>query len=308
MPRTPDIDAAEQFIWSCARLLDRHRFAFLFRGGSPDAVVRALRPYQNDDGGFGNALEPDGRGAASQPLHGLTALQALAEAGPGASGASEMLELTVAYLAAASSSEDGGVPVAFASVLEAPRAPWWSVDGDRPASSLLCTANLVGVLLGMGVSHPWIDRAARFCWDGIARLKTSHPYELEGCIAFLDAAPDRARAETEAARLGGIVREQRLVLLDPDRPDTVTLPNGYAPGETHGPLEYATRPSSLAQRWFSDDEIERALEASVAAQKDDGGWSFNWRAWNPLTTLEWRGSVTVRALTTLRAYGRLGGA
>jgi hypothetical protein len=43
----------------------------------------------------------------------------------------------------------------------------------------------------------------------------------------------------------------------------------------------------------------------VTAQGDDGGWFFNWRDWNPATTLEWRGLMTIRALTILQSYGRL---
>src|SRR6266496_4085610 len=61
------LEAAERFTWLNARLIDRLRFAHLFRGGAAAPVVAALRPYQNADGGFGNALEPDFRGPVSQP-------------------------------------------------------------------------------------------------------------------------------------------------------------------------------------------------------------------------------------------------
>jgi hypothetical protein len=46
-------------------------------------VLAALLPYQNEDGGFGNALEPDKRCPSSQPqdiecaLHILDAIDAL---------------------------------------------------------------------------------------------------------------------------------------------------------------------------------------------------------------------------------------
>ena len=79
MAPAPDLRAAERFVDLSARLLDRHRFAFQFKHGAVDAVVDALRPYQNADGGFGHALEPDARGAASQPIHVLAALQVLEE-------------------------------------------------------------------------------------------------------------------------------------------------------------------------------------------------------------------------------------
>jgi hypothetical protein len=61
------IDKAERFMWLNARLLDRLRFEYHFRDGSAARVVAAIRPYQNPDGGFGNAIEPDARGPASQP-------------------------------------------------------------------------------------------------------------------------------------------------------------------------------------------------------------------------------------------------
>src|SRR5439155_11107389 len=60
--------AAENFIWSAARLVDRHRYGMLFADGPAEAVVEALRAYRNPDGGFGHALEPDLRCPGSQPV------------------------------------------------------------------------------------------------------------------------------------------------------------------------------------------------------------------------------------------------
>jgi len=77
MQRADMLDRAERFIWLNGRLLDRRRFAHLFRSGSVDGVLAALLPYQNADGGFGNALEPDGRGPSSQPGHVCAALRVL---------------------------------------------------------------------------------------------------------------------------------------------------------------------------------------------------------------------------------------
>ena len=50
-----DRTAAENFIWSAARLVDRHRYALLFADGPAEPVVEALRGYRNPDGGFGHA-------------------------------------------------------------------------------------------------------------------------------------------------------------------------------------------------------------------------------------------------------------
>ena len=64
---TDVLDAAAGFLWRTGRLIDRHRFAHQFLGGDRAPVLAALAAYQNPDGGFGNALEPDLRGPVSQP-------------------------------------------------------------------------------------------------------------------------------------------------------------------------------------------------------------------------------------------------
>jgi hypothetical protein len=43
----------------------------------------------------------------------------------------------------------------------------------------------------------------------------------------------------------------------------------------------------------------------AAQQQDDGGWPVRRRAWPPGSAAVWRAIVTVEALRTLRAYGRI---
>src|SRR5215472_6999881 len=73
--------AADRFLLSQARLLERRLFATAFLGQSGTHVIDALRGYQNDDGGFGHGLEPDKRCPASLPIDVEAAFQALAAAG-----------------------------------------------------------------------------------------------------------------------------------------------------------------------------------------------------------------------------------
>jgi hypothetical protein len=185
------------------------------------------------------------------------------------------------------------------------RAPWWNVDTVSTAGSLLPTGGVAGLLHKHGSTHPWLAGATEFCWRAIEQLGETHPYDVHYALAFLEHAPDRARAEREIARLGRLVREQRLVLLNPAKLDDVRIPPGYAEGEFHTPLNYAPRPESPARSWFSEAEMTRALDALAQGQGEDGGWTFNWRDWNTAATCEWRGVVTIEALLTLRAYGRL---
>ncbi len=59
---------AIEFIHKEARLLDRSLFDYLFEGGPRESIRDELSKFQNSDGGFGNALEPDFRQKASSPM------------------------------------------------------------------------------------------------------------------------------------------------------------------------------------------------------------------------------------------------
>ncbi len=132
MATTPDLAKATDFIWRAARLLDRRRFDALFLGGPPEAVVEALEPYRNADGGFGNALEPDIRAPLSQPVPTWTALCILDETGGFGEWAVEpLISRACDYLQSITTAE-GGVPFVLPSVRDYPRAPWWETDDHPP--------------------------------------------------------------------------------------------------------------------------------------------------------------------------------
>ncbi|MFE7748479.1 hypothetical protein [Streptomyces sp. NPDC057428] len=296
---TSPLARAEQFIWLTARVLEQRRFAHLFLQGSADAVETALAAYRNEDGGYAHALEPDLRGPVSQPLHtahALSVLDSIDRCG------GLRVERICRYLTDVSTKE-GALPALLPSQRGYPAAPFIPVV-DEPPPELLATGPVVGLLHRNQVWHAWLFRATDFCWAAVEALEGSHPYEIEAAVAFLDGVPDRARAESAAARLGRLVREQQLVVLDPGRSSEYPVSPGYAPGEHHFPYDYARTPGSLARRWFTDDELESALDHLAAEQQEDGGWPVDWRQWAPGTALEGRPIVTLRALRTLRAYGR----
>ncbi|MFD4691692.1 hypothetical protein [Streptomyces sp. NPDC058463] len=290
---------AEQFVWLTARVLEQRRFAHHFLDGGADVVETALAAYLNEDGGYGHALEPDLRGPVSQPLHTAHALSVLDSIGR-CSGL--RVERICRYLTDVSTKE-GALPALHPSQRGYPAAPFIPVVDDPPAE-LLATGPVVGLLHRNQVWHAWLFRATDFCWSAVDALEQSHPYEIEAAVAFLDGVPDRARAEAAAARLGRLVREQRLVVLDPQRSADHPVAPGYAPGEHHFPYDYARTPGSLARRWFSDAELDRSLDHLEAGQQEDGGWPVTWRQWAPGTALEGRPIVTLKALQTLRAHGR----
>ena len=269
-------------------MLDRRRFARLFGPDGPEPVRDAVAAYRNPDGGFGHALEPDGRSPGSQPLAIALALATLDETGAWddglAQGALGWLEL---HAPAA-----GGVVEADPSIAGWPQAPWWTaMDGQHP--SIITTGLIAGTLHARRVRHPWLDRATELEWAMISELTTASPYQMRGVMHFLDRVPDRDRAVKAFGQCGPLILDQGLVTLDPD-----------APGEIHTPLDFAPLPGSLARGLFRPEVIGAHLDHLAAAQQADGGWMFNWPAWSPAATADWRGSITVDALRVLRGNGR----
>ena len=277
---------AQNFIWSNARLVERFLFSYLFDHGAQEPALAALRAYQNADGGFGNALEPDKRCPSSQPqdiefaLHILDTIDAMHD---------PLVTRACDYLVTITTPE-GGVPFALPSVNAYPHAPWWTVD-DNPPPSLNPTAAIAGLLLKHGIQHPWIETASAFCWRQIAETSTDEFHTLIPVITFLEHVSDRERAERELQRIVTRISQPGVIELHPD-----------AEGYVQKPLDWAPTPQSYCRRLFSDDMLQTHLAALANRQQNDGGWPISWDALSPAVEAEWRGWTTIAALRTLDAY------
>ncbi len=277
-----DQAAAASFIWSAARLLDRHRYALLLADGPAEPVVEALRGYRNADGGFGHALEPDLRCPGSQPAPTLHALGVLHEAG---AGGGELARDARAWLVSIAD-DDGGIPFVLPGFEDYPHAPWWS---PQPGSFL--TFDLVAVLHASGVTDDeWLDSATDWCWSAIETAEHPSGYWLKNACRFLDAVPDEERARAAIASLAAGVDQSSFVVAD---------------GEGLRALDLSPHPGSRSRDLVGEDLIEAHLDEIESGQQEDGGWMFDFLAWSPAQTTDWRGVVTIDALRCLREHGRL---
>lgn len=283
--------AAQAFVATHGRVLERRRLSLMLTGGSPDGVLAALDGYRNTDGGYGWGLEPDLRSPESQPACAMHALEVLAEVAPTTS--TSAIELCDWLMA--NSVPDGGLPLALPTTNPAGCATFW-LDQDIETSSLQMTAQVAANALLVSRhdpavrDHPWLARATAWCLEAI-RSRNTPPsaHELLFSLRFLDAAAD---AEPEA-----------LALLDTLRrfiPDDGVVPvEGGAEGEAIRPLDLAPRPNGAARRLFSDQVINREHERLTSQQQPDGGWAVDFRSFSPAASLEWRGYATVDAVAHL---------
>jgi hypothetical protein len=282
-----DIDSAEQFVRANARLLERHRLAVLLHGGAVSPVIAALRAYRNPDGGFGHALEPDVRAPESEPAATLHALEVLAEVG--ALG-DPMVGDAAAWIGTIAG-PDGGVPFVMPTAALHPHAPWMVPT----AGGSHLTFALAALLGQAGAGGSWLQRAAEWCWATVAQPDELGAYLVKFSLAFLDAHPDERRAVAAIESLRPRIH-----------------PNGSMPvaggteDERLTPLTLSPRPGARSRVLFTAEQLDADLDRLERAQQRDGGWKFDWLGWSEGQAVEWRGLVTLSALASLHAHGRLG--
>src|SRR6202012_2932944 len=215
---TPDIDRAVQFLAANARVIDQRRYERLFEGGAAEPVRDALAAYRNPDGGFGHALEPDGRAPTSEPIAAKVALHVMDETDVWDDG---LVSGVLSWLAATAPAE-GGVLFVHDGMAKWPHAPWLvpdagprGTDGAPPASDIQ-TGLMAGTLHKRGVRQPWLDGADQVMWSRIDGLTEPTPYGMAGMLPFLQYVPDRDRARRAMDRLGPMILDAGIVTLDPD--------------------------------------------------------------------------------------------
>jgi hypothetical protein len=138
---------ARGFIGRNARPLDYARWQYQFENGSKNAVLEALTNYQNDDGGFGHALEPDAWNPNSSPIQTWTATEILREI-DFTDKTNQIITKILKYL---ESGKDFDGMVWYNTIKsnnEYPHAPWWHIESVSTChSNYNPTACLAGFII-----------------------------------------------------------------------------------------------------------------------------------------------------------------
>ncbi len=278
---------ARRFVYGHARPVDRAIMEHCMDGASASRVLAALEGYRNADGGFGHALEPDVRAPHSQPIHTLTALELLRQAGiraPAvADGCCDFLRRV----------GDDAVPALLDGALAYPAAAHWQ-GPFALQPDLSWTFGLVAELAWHGARHPWFEHARAVCLDAAAEAVTEEAHGLLYLMRF---------AATVAAR---DIRRQMLARCR-EALSRAAFYVSETPVARYGltPLHYAPSPVSAVGEHFDPALIEAHLDDLMDAQQGDGGWPIRFEPPSEAAFWEWRGRWTVEALIILGAYGRL---
>lgn len=150
-----DFQRIQGWFYRNARPLDLARWQFHFENGGQAAVLTALAAYQNEDGGFGHALEADCWNPNSSPLTTATAAERLLEIGFENSG-HPVIQRMLMYLDSGAEMDGNTWRNVIVSNNDYPHAPWWHTDSDSTSRSIF---NPTAILAGFILQHA--DRESR---------------------------------------------------------------------------------------------------------------------------------------------------
>jgi len=299
-----DQETARAFIQQRARLLEQNLFAYHFQDGTSEDVLAALAEFQNPDGGFGNALEPDLRLPASSAIATTVGLQILREVQ--ASSDHPLVQGAIQYLLDTYDAENQVWPIIPPAAADAPHAPWWNYSENLAEQWGGFLGNPRAEIVGYLHEHAGLVPAGlrdRLTIAVVDHLEESFPemnmFDLMCYVRLTEtrSLPGDGR-ELILPRLQEVF--DRLVARNPDQWSEYCLK----------PLEIADSPDSPFASGLAR-EIDLNLDFEIERQQPDGSWAPAW-SWGdnypetwPRAEGDWKGVLTVRTLRVLKNFGRL---
>lgn len=296
MKGVPHASAALALDWmrGHGRAIDQRCVAVDLGEADPSTITDVLRVYQNPDGGFGRALEPDVRLAGSSVLAGTIALQLLARYRP--DNASDVLDRVSGFFADAYDGETAAWPIVPQNVSDAAHAPWWNYR--QPSA---CLVNPRAEILGY--AYRWPGFAAGIDLERITdevadHIKGADSVEMHELMVF-----NRLFASPDLPPTLDALQDRFLDLARQTIPGSVSDWKGYS----LTPLTIIDGPDHPLANEFAGP-IEENIRYLWSLQTADGSWDPPW-SWGGSHPDAWqeaakdiRSVVTAHAIRTLQRF------
>lgn len=305
-----DLESIRRWMYRNARPLDLARWQYYFEGGSAETVLQALTAYQNEDGGFGHALEADCWNPESAPMQTWTAACILREVGapkghPVAQGILRFLDSGAHFV-------DGLWQGAIPSNNDFPHAPWWTFTersgedwGYNP------TASLAGFILqydepGSALYQKGEALAKHAAADFIAgRTKSDDMHEVTVFWELLACCKAAGRTDLfDEKAYEGRLKSAVRALIGND-------PSDWTQGYVCTPSCFIRSPQSPFYPG-SEGLPEQECDLLIQNRNAHGVWNLTW-TWGAyerefaISENWWKANLAIQNLLFLRAFGRIEG-
>jgi hypothetical protein len=296
------IHKAQDFLKESDRKLDYQLYNYYFHNGTKEAVANELATYQNKDGGFGKAIEPDFRLPSSSPLATTVGLQYASEIQLDADH--PIITKAIAYLLQTYNEEIGGWSAVSREVNTYPHAPWWQYHEETDKS---------------GVESHWANPSAEII-GYLHEYQQLVPQKLLMTVTNLALTRiEKSVAQMEMHDLLCVIKlaekvdsknRQKLMALMKDK-IVQTVAKSEKEWEQYGPkpLTFSPSPSALMYPYVKD-YVKENIQYELANFNDEGYWEPNW-SWGQFEDVwlkakeEWKAILTVKMLKSLKEYNMI---
>ncbi|MBE6819822.1 MAG: hypothetical protein E7516_02050 [Ruminococcaceae bacterium] len=288
-------NTAINFILQNARPLELAVYKYLFESGSTQAVINELLKFQNADGGFGNALEPDSFNPNSSPIATNDAIITLCRVNA-LNKESNIVKGIIRYLESRDSFDENKKRWLFAidSNKDYPHAIWWEKKGD-----------------GISGFNPSISLATfLICYGNRTSL-----YEeiIKEGFDFLENAKEVSGDSLKCFLLTYVFLKTNGIsdIIDLEHFKDLlckAVDNSICKDVSKYGVEYVPMPSNFFSGTYLDF-ITPETKTLIAAEKDvlgklqmeDGGFDITWKWYTPYPEFEqarawWRPRITIEKL------------
>ena len=299
---------ARTFIYRNARPLDLARWQYHFENDSKVAVLTALAVYQNEDGGFGHALEPDAWNPNSAPIQTWTATEILREIDFTDNNHS-IIQGILRYLASGKDFEGKFWYNTVQSNNDYPHAPWWHTESDSSChNDYNPTACLAGFIIRFADKNSELYtigcRIAKEAYDAYFGQDLIGDMHTAGCYIRLWQYCEEAGA-VEVIDLSALKEKLLLQVKSSITKDTAEWETSYI----CRPSQFFNSQDSVF--YAENKEIaEYECEHIVKTQLEDGSWNIPW-GWNGypeewvVSKIWWKSNGAILNMRYLKGMGKL---
>lgn len=292
------------FIYKNARPLDLARWNYLFENANKQDVILYLKAYQNADGGFANALEPDCWNGKSTPMQTWAATKIIKEI-EFDDKTHPLIKGMLEYLASGDEFSGylwNGLNTVISNNND-PHAPWWSYTKTHE-SSYNPTASLAGFILKYADKHSSVyHMACQIAREAYNSFKERVPLEsMHEAACFVELY--EYLKEADVSNLLDLEEFKRLLQQQ--------IKNVITYETNRWSTDYVCKPSLFINSKKSDfypgneDICSFECDFIMQTQNDDGTWNVTWN-WDDfseewaVSKNWWKSDIVIRNIAYIKS-------
>lgn len=286
------------YLEESARPMDLALYDFHFNVEKSYIVLSELTKYQNEDGGFGNAIEPDLRMPNSSALGTSVAFQYLSEIG--VNSKEQVVQKGIEYFTQTYNSELVGWEIIRPESNDHPHAPWW--DYERSLKNFDWgnpSAEILGYLLkyrNLVNDGSLIKNVTDKALERLREIDEPEFHEILDYLRLYENS-DSVLQTKLFDLLANLIK--KVVSINP------TKWSAYSAT----PLTFVKSPESPFATLFNKAILHKNIEHIVKGLVNDTHWEPNWDWAGEYSEIwlqakqEWSGKVTVDNMVLLKNFG-----